>query len=177
MSKNTSSNNHNKEKPATQEKIILHRAKLVIDWDGTVFSPEVLKEVNKDCVVRLSMVMPDPPVHLWSHDAPYVSIVEIVNGRFLGEVLDMSRDIECGRYPISSGDRIWFDDINIIEIPLREQSKAHSKKMRQHLTTERVNVTGPLYTIEEDEYNFVEARENSYDSYSDDDDVIPFTKE
>jgi len=150
-------------------KILIHTAKLITDWNGTIFKNEVLKEVGVDSIVRISMVMPDPPINLWSHDAPYVSIVEIdKENMILGEVLDIGRDVECNRYPIASGDRLWFSLDNIIEIPLKDQGKNKAKKMRQYLTAEKVTVTGPLYTIVEDNlFERDSSNSHSYESYSD----------
>ncbi len=156
------------------EKIILHKARIVVDRRGAIYKSEVLGEIVNDMVVRLSMVMPDPPSNLWSHDAPYVSITEhdSKNNTYLGEVLDIGRDVECNRYPVATGDSIWFCADNIIEIPLCEQSKNKAKKLKTFLTTEKVTVTGPLYTIIEDHlYDRENSSEHSYDSYSDNSDA------
>jgi hypothetical protein len=152
-----------------QEKIVLHDAKLILDANGYIYNPEVLKEIIVGSVVRIFMTLPRPPLDLWSHDSPYVSIVEVdkKSSTCLGEILDLERVDECNRYPLAVGEKIWFSLSNIIEIPIKEQSKNKEKKIKAFITNERVMATGPLYTID---YTFDDSgSDTDSDSYSDTD--------
>ncbi len=152
----------------SQEKIKLHKAKIIINSNGYIFKPEVLNELVLESVVRIFFTLKSPPLHLWSHDAPYVSIVEIKQDEILGEVLDLEK-IDCNRYPLACGERIWFNKNNIIEIPLKQQSKNKEKKMKTYITDKRVTATGPLYTIEDiDDISELDSdSDESVNSYSD----------
>jgi hypothetical protein len=132
----------------TKEKITLHKAKLTTDSNGYIFNSAVLQELSTGSVVRIFFTLDSPPLNLWSHDAPYVSIIEMNEKMCLGEILDLDKIDECNKYPLSCGERIWFDRDCIIEIPLKQQSKNKEKKMKTFLTKNRVTATGPLYTIE-----------------------------
>ncbi len=151
-------------------KITIHKAKLITDSCGYIFDSLVLRELAIGSVVRIFFTLNSPHLNLWSHDAPYVSIMDIKEQMCLGEILDLEKIDECNRYPLACGERIWFNRDCIIEIPLKQQSKNKEKKMKTLLTKQYVTVTGPLYTIEHIEtlYNSDSDSSNgSVDSYSD----------
>ncbi len=155
--------------PSKKEKITIHKARLVTDSNGYIFNPLVLKEIIVGSIVRIFFTLDSPPLNLWSHDAPYVSIVEVKEDTCLGEILDLEKIDECNRYPLSCGERIWFNKNCIIEIPLKQQSKNKEKKMKQLLTDDFVTATGPLYTVESIESIYLSDSDNSdlsMDSYS-----------
>lgn len=154
----------------SHEMVELHKAKCVINEDGFIFNEDVLMEVCIGFVVRISMTLDDPPLNLWSHDAPYVEIVKSENGKLLGEVLDSDRDIDCNRYPIATGDKVWFELSNIIEIPIKDQSTKKSKLIKKHLTKDTVPITGPLYTV--DYVDYLSDSYSSVASYSDDEENV-----
>lgn len=156
-----------KEIPTSKEVIELHTAKLIIDSNGYIFKPDVLKELVIGSIVRVFMTMKNPPMNLWSHDSPYLSIVMIDKdtNQCLGDILDIDRIEECNKYPLATGERIWFSFSNIIEIPIKEQSKNKEKKIKTYLTTDHVTATGPLYTI--NHTNIEYDSDESDASYSD----------
>lgn len=133
-----------------KELIVVHKAKLIIDANGYIYDPNVLKELVVGSVVRIFFTLNDPPLDLWSHDSPYVAIIEIDKGTgvCIGEILDLERVDDCDKYPLACGERIWFGVENIIEIPLKEQNKTREKKIKTYLTKNHVTATGPLYTVE-----------------------------
>ncbi len=59
----------------TSDRCKIHKAKLVINWNGQIFNPEVLDLIDIDDIVRLSFQIKKQFRDKWSHDAPYVKIV------------------------------------------------------------------------------------------------------
>lgn len=144
------------------ERINLHNAKLITDKKGYIYMPHVLDLIDIDSIVRISFEVDFTQIKLWSHDSPYVKVLEKHDdGSILGEIENVNR-LETNNYPLSVGERIWFRKENIIEIPIEN-------KYNTFLTQNRVAATGPLYTIESDIESEMESDSDSCSSYSDSD--------
>lgn len=144
-------------------KIELHKAKLISDYYGNVYSNDVLDELDEGDIVRISFVVHEHYYEdAWTHDAPYVCIIKkekaqnedkneesVESVNFVGEIHDYKKQ-ETDKYPFPIGERILFSKHNIIEIPYNLQNKTpqDGSKFCKYLTEEKILVTGPLYTIE-----------------------------
>ena len=142
-----------------QEQILtLHKAKYIIDNSCFIYKKEVLDHLAIGMTVRISLVI-DTDLNLWSHDSPYVNILYIKGNEVLGQIADKNRQ-STYKYPLSIGENIWFKKVNIIEVldPMSE--------LKRLLTIDRVEATGPLFTIEYDDFesNSSDSSENLNDS-------------
>lgn len=145
------------------ENITLHTAKCIIDNTTYVYFPKVTNMIKQGLIVRISFECKTNI--FWNHDAPFVNIIEIDrDSNILGEVLNIRRIENTNSYPLAIGDRIWFKKENIIEIPNFEEDPEFNKM----LTIDRVQCTGPLYTVKNDDSSDDESEE-SYSSVSDSD--------
>lgn len=148
----------------SNSKIELHKAKLISDYYGNVYSNDVLDELDEGDIVRISFVVHEHYYEdAWTHDTPYVCIIKkediqnedqdeesIESIDFVGEIYDYNRQ-ETDKYPFPIGERILFSKNNIIEIiddDLQTKSPQTKSKYYKYLTEEKILVTGPLYTIE-----------------------------
>jgi hypothetical protein len=176
--------------------IKLHKSKLITDWNGMIFHPDVVETIDIDYMVRISMYV---SIHSrfsdWdiTSDSPYVKVVEIREGKdpnddlLLGQVQSIYRKELDDKYPVRTGDRITFKRENIIEIPISFQEERHKKPLEKFLNKEKlfVDITGPLYTIHsdvetEDEYDSdgsgSYSSESEYTSEEEDEEELPKKK-
>lgn len=126
----------------------IHKAKIITDWDGRIYTPDILILLEVGLVVRISFVVEDHPFDVWSHDAPYLKIESIRRDQISGTVLDIKRYKTYEKYPVQVNEVINFKKENIIEIPSKYQTVG--LPLSAYYTDEYVPVTGPLFTIEYD---------------------------
>ena len=152
--------------------LILHDAKLIVDWDGTHYHNKVINHLEVGFIVRISFLIPDNSnlyrlnENIFNHDSPYILIKKIQNNELLGEILNFRGNMNHNS-PILYGDKIWVSRNNIIEI-----SSLQSSNLKKFLIQEkRVSVTGPLYTVvyddlsdESDEYYESDESDEYYES-------------
>jgi hypothetical protein len=125
--------------------IHLHIAKRILNEHCFIFKPEVLNIVNNNNIVRISFTI-DTDEDIWTHDSPYVKIIQKKGEHLLGEILDIDRQ-ESDLYPLRVGENIWFKKENIIEIINEPGDKSFNKKFNNFLTEEKVQCTGPIFAI------------------------------
>lgn len=127
----------------------LRTAKCIIDSNCYIYKPQVLNLLKVGDEVRISFTV-ETDEDCWTHDNPYVEIVEIDNENVLGEILDINRQ-ETDMYPLDIGEKIWFRKNNIIEVPINHKpSRGEVKKwneIKSMLTNKKVSCTGPLFTV------------------------------
>jgi len=124
-------------------------AKYITDENGYIYNKEVLDILSVGDIVRIFYKLENyEDENLWTHDASYIKIINIVykntneenietneikniednindeNIEILGEILDIRKNILCNKYPLDIGERIWFKRNNIIEIPIEYQNKS-----------------------------------------------------
>lgn len=131
--------------------IILDTSRLITDYDGRVFDEFVRTKIVVGDIVRLSMYISDDDTKLqdfiYETDAPYVNIMNELDGKFLGELISINRvHTQQQYYPIRTGDRIWFEKINVIEYPIK-YNETRRNELTPYLKDEYIEITGPLYTI------------------------------
>ena len=132
-----------------KERLYLHFAKIITDKRGYIYMPAVLDLVDINHIVRISFEVDFVHIKLWSHDSPYIRIIDKnEDGSMLGEIVDVNR-IETCNYPLAIGERIWIRKENIIEIP----DLYNNYEFSNLLTENKVVATGPLYTVESDSDN------------------------
>ena len=137
----------------------LHKAKCIIDNRGYIYNPEILNKLNINDIVRISFTLDTEREDTWCHDSPYVKINLIDdNENIMGEIVNIDRQ-QTNMYPLNIGEKIWFVKNNIIEIP------ANKQEFKSLLTSDRVQCTGPLYTVIYDE-NSSDSDDSSSDEYS-----------
>jgi hypothetical protein len=157
--------------------IKLHQAKIVSAWNGLIFNPEAVQLVKQDYIVRISLYISKTSRFndwIYDFDSPYIKIVEIINNEdgeelLLGEVQKQYRTDDDFKYPVRTGDRIWFKREHIIEIPIEWQSDDEKLLLNPLLTKKYISVTGPLYTISDAGISSDEEDSNSNTSDSDSD--------
>ena len=136
-----------------EPKIVLHKACKVVDYDGVIFDSKILENMPLESIVRVSMVFSPNydryDLIAFTHDSPYIKILKKDKELLLGEVLEDKRTCDEDKYPIRTGERVWFSKENIIEIPLHMQSYPQ-KILAKYRTANKVPITGPLYTIIEE---------------------------
>ncbi len=150
-------------------KIHLHKAKKISDYYGNVYSLDVLNEIDVEDIVRISFIIEDHYLDdSWTHDSPYILIIKKDKSEdedtveiLVGEIYSHNRQ-ETDKYPISINERVLFSKNNIIEIPVNLQQYGNKEKFIKHLTYEKIPITGPLYTIEDED-----SSEEENDSESD----------
>jgi len=142
------------------EMLTIHIAKHIITQNCRIYKPDVLSFITIGDIVRISIQLEDN--YRWTHDSPYVKIIELEDNNILGEVYDLNRQL-VNLYPINIGDRIWFGTENIIEIPCdylaNKENLVRISNVYKCITNKVVRCNGPLFTIA-----------NKEDSDSDDDD-------
>jgi hypothetical protein len=128
--------------------ILLHTAKITIDWNGAIYDNKILEEVATDMIVRVSLFVSSRSQKDWiyDNDSPYVKILQIKDEYMLGCILPINRKDDDYKYPIRTGDKIWFKKENIIEVP-SDRNEQYSGKFCKHITDKYVTITGPLYTV------------------------------
>ncbi len=168
-------------------KIKLHKAKKISDYYGTIYTNEVLDEIDVGDIVRISLVVEDHYLDdTWTHDSPYVLIIkkEMLsidndndddNEIFIGEIHSDKRQL-TDKYPISLGERVMFSKDNIIEIPENLQSSNEKSRFSKYLTEEKITITGPLYTIQY-EYSSEDETDSNPDSELEDGDLTSGSEE
>lgn len=143
------------------EKFSIHKAKIISNNLGNIYDKDVLKQLEIGNVVRISFIVLDNHFDDWTHDSPYLKIIKKNKNLYLGEVQNINRIKNTNKYPLPIGEKIWFNEENIIEIPNNQNS---IKSFDSFLTNEYISITGPLYTIKSDD----ETSETS-DVYSESD--------
>lgn len=125
------------------DKIYLHFAKCIINEDAYIYNNDVLNVIDVDSIVRISYVVDYSPIESWNHDAPFLKIVKKNDSEFLGIILDKNRIKNTNKYLLNIGEKVWLHKDNIIEILTDVRSE-------RFLTSDKVQCTGPLFTIESD---------------------------
>jgi hypothetical protein len=139
-------------------KIHLHSAKCVVNEHAYIYKPEVLHSIDIDSIVRISYIADCIPFSSWSHDAPFVRIIKKDNLDFLGKIIDFNRLKDTNKYLLNVGEKIWFNTDNIIEI-------ISEPKFQNFLTKNKLQCTGPLFTVESES----DSDNSGYSSVSDSD--------
>ncbi len=143
----------------SEDSLKIGQARHISDWDGIILSSECLALVDIDHIVRIYIYYDDggessdSELHDYSSDAPYVKVVSVANENekreFLGEILSINRASDDKKYPFPTGERIWFTEDNIFEIPTHRQPEDAQPKYAAFRNKEgtKVKVTGPRYLI------------------------------
>jgi hypothetical protein len=151
-----------------EELLVLDKAKLIVDYNGTIYRDDVKKVIGVNCVVRISLYLTDEFQGCYPHDAPYVCVCEEDKKKklFCGIVQDIGRTGPSNKYLARTGERIWFSADNVIEIPSNHQTDVPKSALTKYLNNkgEKVPITGPLYTIEYDPCSGSES-DDSYEDY------------
>jgi len=148
-------------------------AKRVVNWNGCILNKEILKKLQINDIVRISMHVSKksnycPKIY---KDSPYIKIKEIKGNYMLGEILDVYRHQPDNNYPLRIGEHIWIQFNNIIEIPLQLYNR---DDMNSFNTNEYVRHTGPLETIDSDNSDFGSSDESSDSESSQEIDMSKF---
>jgi hypothetical protein len=147
--------------------IKLHQSKEIINWDGMCYDNKVLDEIKINDVVRISIFVSNNSKKndwIYDHDSPFVKILTENNNLYLGEILNINRFDDNIKYPINTGDKIWFSLNNIIEIST--EMNPHKKLIldKYLIKNKFVSVTGPLYTIKYDDSDNDSDNNSDYSS-------------
>jgi hypothetical protein len=154
------------------EHIQLSKANNVVDWNGIYYKKEVLTCLKVGYEVRIHMFVNDEsPLDGWDllSDSPYLKVVELHDDRsMVGEVTSRYRQDDDSKYPVRTGERIWFFPENIIEIPRKYQAREEQIILSQYLDLdEHVPITGPLYLVHYDSNSDSDYSESDIESASD----------
>jgi hypothetical protein len=141
--------------------LLLHEAERIIDDECSVLKKEALYDIQEGSTVRISIFFDEEPNEdLWTHDAPYVKILKIKGNDLLGEVLEKNKRFGYNhKYPLPIGEKVWFKRSNIIEIS--------GVIKPEFITTERVLISGPLYTVVHQEHSYSDSESDSSHSTGD----------
>ena len=166
----------------SNQDIKLDVARRITDWDGCILNKEILKKLKVDVVVRISLHVSKKSNYRpkLESDSPYVNIREIKGKYILGKILDMHRHESENYYPLRTGEHLWFQQHNIIELPLRQFPDAANDdscpNFNNFRTNEYVCYTGPLETVNYDSESSDESEDSESDSENDNSESIDMDK-
>lgn len=176
----------------SNQDIKLDVARRITDWDGCILNKEILKKLKVDAVVRISLHVSKKSNYRpkLESDSPYVNIQEIKGKYILGKILDMYRHESENHYPLRTGEHLWFQPHNVIEIPLLQFADAANAESRSgnaanaesspnfnnFRTNEYVCYTGPLETVNYDSESSDESEDSESDSGNDNSESIDMDK-
>ena len=137
------------------EELRIEIARATVDRNGFYFKREVLDNLLEGDIVRISYIFTqmEDCSDWYNNDSPYVKLVTINGTELLGEILALNHTESGLKYPIRSGERIWFSKDNIFEINTEEISEERRKKILSYLAEPKrhVVVTGVTMLIQDDE--------------------------
>lgn len=137
------------------EELRIEIARAIVDRNGYYFKKNVLEALVPGDIIRVSYIFTqmEDCTEWYNNDSPYVKLIVIDGNELMGEILPLNHTESSLKYPIRSGERIWFAKENVFEINTEEIPEERKLKLLEFLIEPKrhVTVTGVTMLILNDD--------------------------